>query len=696
VACYEARKGGLPAAVLFGSERAIRELDQGRLNRHFVLVGLVLSMAVYHVALSLSRKQDPTPIVFAAFAFVFLLRMLITGEFYASAIVPEVPWHVLIRLEYLSFYWAYALFLMFVHLVFPDDFDTWVLRGVQAGVLVFSLGPIALPVSLFTLTLVPFQIFFLLGGVYCAGVMIWAVLRRRFGARLFMAGFVFVLITSVNDVLYFNDVLHTAQLASYGIVVFLFCQAVVLVRTFSRSFQQAEALSASLENANAALRQSQAQIREQHAEMIRLAHQDHLTDLPNRLVLSDMLSREIARARRNGTLVAVIFLDLDEFKNVNDSMGHPAGDELLRNVARRLSRIIRTGDTLFRLGGDEFTVAILDTSDRGQIAAAAAKIVRAMTQPFEVAGREVVVKASLGIAVFPQDGSDAQTLIRHADIAMYRVKKTTKGDFIFFDHAMVRESEQRIALTGKMPRALASQEFLLHYQPQIDANTGRIYGLEALIRWFDPEEGLISPARFIPVAEETGFIVLLGQWILEEACRRLAGWQKQSFDVHVAVNISSIQFARADFVKQVSESLRMSGARSDRLVLELTERVVMTQEPWVVDRLSRLRSLGIKIAVDDFGTGYSSLNYLRRFPLNHLKIDRSFIRDMFTNEYDSEIVRTIIDLAHVLGLQVVAEGVETEEQRRFLTESRCALMQGFLFGRPAPAEEFAKLLSDDE
>jgi diguanylate cyclase (GGDEF)-like protein len=385
-----------------------------------------------------------------------------------------------------------------------------------------------------------------------------------------------------------------------------------------------------------------------------------------------------------------MFIDLDEFKTINDSLGHHAGDQLLQKVARRLSRIVRRHDELFRLGGDEFTVLLVDIRDATEAAEAAARIARALEQPVEVGGREVMVRASLGISVFPGHGTDVTTLMQHADIAMYSVKRAGKGDFAFFDTAMVQERQERIALSGRMPRALAQGRFVLHYQPQIDSRTLQMKGVEALVRWTEPGEGAIPPGRFIPVAEETGFIITLGEWILREACRHGRMWQEQGRPLKVGVNISAVQFALADFPETVRRVLSDTGMDPRLLDLEVTEGLIMRDEDRVVERLRTLKSAGITVSIDDFGTGYSSLRYLRMFPLDHLKIDQSFVKGIFGNDYDSEIVRTILDLSRALRLEPVAEGVETREHRDFLSSHGCRLMQGYLFSPPLAAEAIAE------
>jgi diguanylate cyclase (GGDEF)-like protein len=692
VANFDTPGGGMLGSILLGTEADIRELNARALSRHFFFIGIILTMGLYHLGLFLFRRSDRSNLLFAAFTLVFALRMVSAEMHYVAVVLPWVPWHIWMRVEYLAFYGVSVLYFAFLMVLFPGEVDRRVFVVFSAIAAAFGLLPLVAPPNIFMRTLLAFSAVFLATMLYLLGVLVVACARRRIGSVVMLVGFLTAVGASVNDVLFFNGIINTGALASYGLVGFFLAQSLLLARRFSISFVRVEQLVEHLDAANRTLVEQRTKIEFQHAEMARLAHYDTLTGVRNRLALLEIVANEISRARRNTTLVAVLFLDLDGFKNVNDAMGHPAGDELLRRVAERIGGAMRRHDELFRLGGDEFAIVLLDLERRDQVQAASNKLLKALAQPMDVGKAEVLVRASVGISLFPDDGDDVHTLLQKADVAMYRVKKSSKGDCAFFEPGMIQENEQVIALSGRMPRALEAGRFSLAYQPLVRGSDGVLWGVEALARWTEPGHGVISPGRFIPIAEETGFIVTLGEWVLRAACEQAGAWQRAGVLVpHLAVNISARQFSGSGFSTTIRAILEETGAHPESLVLEVTESALMREGGEMAVRLKELKDLGIRIAIDDFGTGYSSLNYLRRFPLDHLKIDQSFVRGMFQNEYDAEIVRTIIGLADILRLEAVAEGVETDVQRQFLSANGCALMQGYLFGKPGAASEISTL-----
>jgi diguanylate cyclase (GGDEF)-like protein len=424
-----------------------------------------------------------------------------------------------------------------------------------------------------------------------------------------------------------------------------------------------------------------------------LASHDSLTGLPNRVLLDDRLSQAIVHAERAGESFAVCVLDLDRFKLINDSLGHRAGDELLKQVARRLTGVVRSGDTVARLGGDEFVLIVGQASVAADAERVAYKVIEALQTSIRIAELEVHTTASIGVAFYPSDGTAIETLYAHADAAMYCAKQRGGSNVQCFEPSMSRATEERVRFEGDLHRALKLQQFELHYQPKINAATKRIHGAEALIRWRHPERGLIAPDQFIPLAEESGLIVPIGEWVLREACRQARAWQAMGLPlVRVAVNISAVQFQRLDLVDTVRRALADAGADARHLEIELTETAVMTHPAESVEILERLSRMGVVISVDDFGTGYSSMSYLRRFPIDKLKIDRTFINNVMRSADDASIVRAIISLAHGLRLKVVAEGVETSDQVAFLHKLGCDQYQGFYFSRPVPAAAFEKLM----
>ncbi len=424
-----------------------------------------------------------------------------------------------------------------------------------------------------------------------------------------------------------------------------------------------------------------------------LAHYDVLTGLPNRTSFQNEFEDTLLHAGRHGRQVALLFLDLDHFKLINDASGHPVGDELLKQVAQRLKETVREEDTVARLGGDEFTVLLCDIHSVENISLVAEKILHQLAKPFRLDHTEVVITASIGISLFPDDGSDVSTILKNADTAMYRAKEQGRNTFQFFTTEMNTRALERLSLESALRTALKRNEFLLHYQPQVDMQSGKIIGLEALVRWQHPEQGLVLPDVFIPVAEESGLIVPLGEWVIKEACTQYKCWRDEGLSAgRVAVNLSGRQFVRQDLVSMVRDVLHETGVEPQHLELELTESTIMEHVDETIETFLALRKLGVHLSIDDFGTGYSSMAYLKRFTIDKLKIDRSFVRDLASDSDDAAIVTATIAMAHNLNLTVIAEGVETEGQLQFLKDHGCEQMQGYYFSRPLPAAEVTELL----
>ncbi len=427
-------------------------------------------------------------------------------------------------------------------------------------------------------------------------------------------------------------------------------------------------------------------------ELAHRANYDVLTGLPNRQLLEDRLGQAIALAQRVNGLIGVAFVDLDNFKTFNDSKGHAVGDQVLRTVAERLQSCLRPSDTVARLGGDEFVLVINGFADRAELNHAMARIQMAMAQPISLSGKDYFAAASIGLAIFPRDGEVVSELIQRADFAMYKAKADGRGVIRTYEPALDVRGQDRLELERALRQALVQQELFLHYQPKYHAVSGELCGMEALIRWNHPDLGLVPPLQFIDVAEQTGIIVPIGEWVLEEACRQAQAWREQGVtQAPVAVNVSGIQFRQSDLLGSIARVLERTGLHPSGLHLEITESVMMNDPEGFIRTLTALKTMGVGVALDDFGTGYSSLSYLKRFPIDYVKIDRAFVRDITTDPMDAAICGAIIAMAHNLGMQVIAEGVETPEQVDFLRAKECDQLQGFLFGRPMIASDFAMI-----
>jgi diguanylate cyclase (GGDEF)-like protein/PAS domain S-box-containing protein len=428
-------------------------------------------------------------------------------------------------------------------------------------------------------------------------------------------------------------------------------------------------------------------------QIIHSAHHDCLTGLPNRTLLNDRIGQAIAQAQRSKKKIVVLFLDLDGFKHINDSLGHAVGDRLLQSVANRLSESIRVGDTVSRQGGDEFVVLLTEVTELLDASVKAGRILKALTEAHFTDHHELHVTGSIGISVYPDDGLDAETLVKNADTAMYQAKANGRQSYQFFKPDMNVRAVERQSIEESLRRALKQGEFELHYQPKINLKTRAITGAEALIRWTHPIRGSVPPAEFIPVAEDCGLIVPIGAWVLREACKQACAWARAGLPaLTMAVNVSAKEFASEDFLASVFSTLKETGMPSDRLELELTESVLMKHVDSTVSILQALRNKGVRVAVDDFGTGYSSLSYLRKFPVDALKIDQSFVRHISSDGDDAVIVKAVIGMARNLKLRVIGEGVETLEELQFLRAHHCDEVQGSYFSRAVPATQFSTLL----
>ena len=451
--------------------------------------------------------------------------------------------------------------------------------------------------------------------------------------------------------------------------------------------------TAELTQANERLEAEIAERKRAEKELIQLARFDPLTGLANRTLFQERLEQALSRADRLNQLGAMMFVDLDRFKTINDSLGHNVGDLLLKSVGARIVDCLRSVDTVARWGGDEFAVILEDIKSEQDIVVIGERVITHMENALSLSGHELFITVSIGITIFPNDGEDVDTLMKHADITMYTAKDQGRNNYQFYSSDMNAQAHERLSLETRLRRALERDEFLLYYQPKVSVSTGQMVGMEALIRWELPDEGLVSPAKFIPLAEETGMIVAIGDWALQTACADNRSWQEQGLpEQTVSVNISARQFRHNVLLNCVARALENSSLNPRFLELEITEGLLIENPEESIELLGQLKAQGLSISIDDFGTGYSSLSYLQRLPADAVKIDRSFVVHMLEDDSSSRIVTTIASLGRDLGLHVVAEGVETEEQRDALRELGCHYAQGFLYSRPLPVEEASRLI----
>ena len=428
-------------------------------------------------------------------------------------------------------------------------------------------------------------------------------------------------------------------------------------------------------------------------QVIQLARFDSLTGLPNRSMFMDRLDSALASAQGSGGQFAVLFIDLDRFKHINDTLGHEAGDELLKVISRRLTGLLRGGDMVARLGGDEFVVLIESCVDPAALSKVASRLLTELCEPLPLSGRTAQISGSVGVALYPQDGQDAATLLKNADTAMYLAKSRGKNNFQFFTAELAERATRFFALEGDLRQAIDRGELALHYQPKFNTSTGALCGMEALLRWQHPQRGMVSPDEFIPLAEESGLIVPIGRWVMDTACRQLRAWRDDGLDPpRCAINLSARQFAGDRMVNDLHDALAIAALESDAIELELTESTLMADPEHAQATLRQLRALGVRVAIDDFGTGYASLSYLKRFPVQSLKLDRTFVSGLPTNPDDIAITRAVIAVAHSLDMQVVAEGVETPAQLALLRAMGCEQVQGLLLGQPQAPDALAPLL----
>lgn len=562
---------------------------------------------------------------------------------------------------------AYSLSLM--HVVVRKQFD---LQGEKLGTIVIQsdLADVYEQLTLYLLIIVP-----VMGGILFVANLVLSRLQKHITEPIASLAAVSTRISDLGD---YSMRARTSRLSDIG----------ALSTAFNSMLERIQHREAELESEIAERKRVE-------EKLDRLAHFDNVTELNNRHFFNERLHAVVSRSEQFKERTGLMFIDLDNFKAVNDTLGHDTGDELLRLVSKRLSDTLRFGDVICRIGGDEFAIILENISQASVASMVAEKCLASLAMPISINGNEIYISASIGISIYPDDARDMHELLKYADTAMYYAKNSGKNAFRLFLPSMQGEAQKRFSMDANLRRALERNEFRLHYQTQIDLETSRIIGVEALIRWAHPDLGMISPAEFIPIAEETGLIVPIGEWVLREACNQMKQWHDEGMGhLRIAVNLSSRQLKEDNFVETVLKIVEETGINPKLLELELTESMLMDVESSVIDKLYALRSAGIALAIDDFGTGYSSMSYLKTFPINCIKIDRSFVSDLPQNQEDAAITKAIIAMAKALKMQVIAEGIENLEQGHFLRDNGCDMSQGYYYSKPASAEHIKSMLFD--
>jgi len=510
----------------------------------------------------------------------------------------------------------------------------------------------------------------------------------------FAFGFIWILYSdNVINKYIAKDIKTLKSLQLYKGMFYVLLTSVILYLMVNNILKVLKLKEDSREKSDRMLMESEKKLKESMNEIKKFEYYDFLTCLPNRGFMLKKIENILNESDDN-TRFSLLFLDLDNFKMVNDILGHDYGDQLLKNIAWELRKCIDSKDIVARLGGDEFLILFTDMWDKYKIEEKARRIINLFSRQWNISGREFFITASAGIVIYPYDGTDLQTLYKNADTAMYQAKESGKNCYLFFSQYMNEKVSEKLELENKLRKAIKNREFIVYYQPQIDIKTMQVRGVEALVRWNHPTEGIIQPAKFIPVAEESGLIVEIDEFVMRTACKQLKAWMdSQIRPITVSINLTSREFQQPNFIELLKEIIRDTGLRADFIELEITESLIMKDIDFTLNMLKDLKSIGVKISLDDFGTGYSSLNYLKKLPIDTIKIDKSFIDEITEDSKEEAIAESIITLAHKMNLSVIAEGIETEKQLEFIKEQKCDKAQGFYFSKPLPVEEVEKLLS---
>lgn len=686
---FDHREGAFPLLTL-GSSKNITRKEQWKLYRDIFFTGTFLAVAFLYLILYFRRKKESYSLWFGLICLLMALRVLLTDSALIDRFTPEEWIPLLMKVEYAGLILLVSCFFMFTLQMFPEKRGKILIVVTLFPSLIYLGIVLISPMRFYTSLLHFYQgVILFTGGISFYRVFA-AWLHKRQWAGSLLALIVAMMIASVIDILYYDHRITFGPITGYMTYLAILSQGYILINRFARNQDRLEDLSSDYRKANVALYSNQKKIEEQNKRLNQLAFVDQLTQLPNRISMQEILGNKLELARREGNLLGVFYIDIDNFKRLNDTLGQGMGDTILYHIAQRLKQSLRKSDNLFRISGDEFLILAEDLKQEDQVSIVAEKIQNIFKLPLKVEGNDYFITASTGVAHWSQDHkTDSITaLVRKADVAVTKAKEQGKNCYVFYTREMDQELSYRVRIEEKMRQALLEDHFVLFYQAQIDMDTGRLHGFEALIRWMDPEEGMIPPDQFIPFAETSGMIVEIGKWVLNESCRQIREWLDSGFrDFSLSVNLSARQFEREDLIPFISEVISRWLIPPEYLVLELTESSLMMDVEKITDKMIHLKELGLRIAIDDFGTGYSNLSYLSSFPLDILKIDKMFISNIQKNDKDRKLVFAIINIAHSLGLDIVAEGVESEDDKELLCSKGCRYIQGYLYSRPNPKDD---------
>ena len=687
VSNWHHRLSGLNMPILLGSYDVLSRHFARQASLDIFIMGIAFSFFFLYLSFYVKRPENRVTLWFALLCLSMGIRIGLTNTSQLESFLGE-GWVIISKkAEYLTFLGAVFFFVYYIESLLTKFKVSWFSTIFMIPLVFYALIIIFTPMTVYSFLLPFFQYYSLLFVFYLLFILFRArknpsgTSYRLFGECLFMIACL------VYDVLFYNGFFKRGPIASYTLFTVIFMEGLFQAGFLSKILNRLEILTEKYRRSIEEISQSRLEIEQQSKQLNWLALYDQLTGLPNRYNLTEVLKIGISRAERNRTKIAVFYMDLDNFKDINDSLGHNRGDELLRLVSERFQNSIRKVDSLFRMGGDEFALVCSDLAAKEQVESIQDKLIKALKDPFLIKDQPLKISLSIGAAFYPDDGDNMDILIKNAELAMYQAKNHGKNHFVPYNDNIHNNRLSRINLANKMKRALEVGHYKLYYQAQIDGSTGRLYGFEALIRWIDPENGIVPPDKFIPIAEENGFIAQIGRWTLQEACRQIKEWRDRGFSgFTVSVNISAYQFGLDHFIFDFREILEKSKIDPSFLKVELTETLLMANPHLAQRKMEQLQEMGVNIALDDFGTGYSSLSYLNIFPVNYLKIDKAFIRDVHKDGFNKKLTTSIISLAKNLELELIAEGVETEEEKNFVVEQGCNIIQGYVYSKPVPAQ----------